>query len=353
VEIGVGLDRNLGFSVDEYREMAREAARLGYASVWTNSMRGRESNQMCSQFWAASAEVVAGGLQTGISVVPATFWTVPSLASAAATTGEITGGRFTLGVGSGDIHDLAQRRLLGLREVSPLALARDYLVTLRSILTGRETTYDGPTVQLDRFTLEFDAPHVPVILGALGPRMLRLAGEAADGVGLNWSPPAQTAWSRERIAEGAASVGRDPSEVKVIAYIRVSVDEDEDRARRAFMRALFRYAIVRPGVPKHLGYRGHFGRMGFDEALSALEERRDRRASLEELYDAMPVDLARQVGYFGPAAGAAAAFRRLSEGLDVALVRVVPARPTLASVFEIMAACQPAKVMQEARTAVD
>ena len=97
------------------------------------------------------------------------------------------------------------------------------------------------------------------------------------------------------------------------------------------MRALFRYAIVRPGVPKHLGYRGHFGRMGFDEALSELEERRDRGATLEELYDAMPVELARQVGYFGPAAGAAAAFRRLSEGLDVALVRVVPARPTLES----------------------
>ena len=96
------------------------------------------------------------GLQTGISVVPATFWTVPSLASAAATTAEITGGRFTLGVGSGDIHDLAQRRLLGLQDVSPLALARDYLATLRAMLAGQESTYDGPTVRLDRFKLEFD-----------------------------------------------------------------------------------------------------------------------------------------------------------------------------------------------------
>src|SRR5215212_4366637 len=115
VEIGVGLDRNLGFSVGEYRELSRVAARLGYASIWTNSMNGRESTQMCTQFWSASAEVVEGGLQTGISVVPATFWTVPSLASAAATTAEITDGRFTLGVGSGDVHDLSQRRLLGLQ----------------------------------------------------------------------------------------------------------------------------------------------------------------------------------------------------------------------------------------------
>ena len=344
MEIGVGLDRNLGFTVDEFRQLAREAARLGYASIWTNSMRGRESAQMCSQLWAASAEVVEGGLHTGISVVPATFWTVPSLASAAATTAEITGGRFTLGVGSGDIHDLAQRRLLGLQDASPLKLARDYLTSLRSILAGQPTTYDGPTVHLEQFKLEFGFPRTPVILGALGPKMLQLAGEAADGVGLNWCAAEQIAWSRAQIAEGAARVGRDPSEVKVIEYIRVSVDDDEDLCRRAYMKALFRYAIARPGVPKHLGYRGHFGRMGFDDALTELEERRDRGASLTELYDAMPTELAQHVGYFGPAAGAAKAFQRLSEGLDVALVRVVPARPTLESAVAVMEACRPALV---------
>ena len=235
--------------------------------------------------------------------------------------------------------------MLGLQEARPLALARDYLVTLRALLAGQEVTYDGPTVRLDRLKLEVNFPKTPVILGALGPRMLQLAGEAADGVGLNWCAPEQIAWSRQRIAEGAAKVGRDPREVKVIEYIRVSVDDDEDAARRAYMRALFRYAIARPGVPKHLGYRGHFGRMGFDEALSELEERRDRGASLEELYDAMPVDLARHVGYFGPAAGAAAAFRRLSEGLDVALVRVVLARPTVESAIAVMEACRPARVL--------
>src|SRR5687767_7987351 len=210
VEIGVGFDRNLPFSVDGFRELSRAAARLGYDSIWTNSMNGRESNQMCTQFWMASAEVVAGGLHTGISVVPATFWTVPSLASAAATTAEITGGRFTLGIGSGDVHDLTQRRLLGLQEARPLALARDYLVTLRALLAGQEVTYDGPTVRLHRLKLEVNAPRTPVILGALGPRMLQLAGEAADGVGLNWCAPEQIAWSRDRIAEGAALVGRDP-----------------------------------------------------------------------------------------------------------------------------------------------
>ncbi len=100
----------------------------------------------------------------------------------------------------------------------------------------------------------------------------------------------------------------------------------------------------RPGVSKALGYRGHFGRMGFDAALSDLEARRDRGAPESELINAFPVELARLVGYFGPASGAAAAFRRLAEGLDTAIVRVVPARPGLDAIHAVMDACQPSRL---------
>ena len=62
------------------------------------------------------------------------------------------------------------------------------------------------------------------------------------------------------------------------------------------------------------------------------------------MIDAFPVELARLVGYFGPASGAAAAFRRLAEGLDTAIVRVVAARPGLESITAVMEACQPAKL---------
>jgi hypothetical protein len=84
--------------------------------------------------------------------------------------------------------------------------------------------------------------------------------------------------------------------------------------------------------------------MGFDEALTELEERRDRGASEDELIDAFPLDLARLVGYFGSASGAAAAFRHLAEGLDTAILRVVAARPGLESIAAVMEACQPSKL---------
>jgi hypothetical protein len=122
------------------------------------------------------------------------------------------------------------------------------------------------------------------------------------------------------------------------------VDEDEDAARRALAAQVLAYAMARPGGSKEDGYRGHFGRMGFDAALTELEARRDAGAPREELVDALPGELILRVGYFGRAAGAAAHFRRLAEGLDTAIVRVVPARPGLDGVLATLDACRPERV---------
>ena len=292
--------------------------------------------------WTQAAEAAgATGFKTGISVVPVPIWAVPSLASVAATTGQLTGSRFSLGIGTGSITSPQYRESFGLPNHPPIALMRDYLVTLRALMAGERVDYTGRTVTLKGVQLDWtwERPHVPVMLGALGPQMLRLAGEAADGAALNWCTPEQIAWSRERVAEGARKAGRDPSEIQMVEYIRICVDEDEDAARRAFTRAVMGYALARPGARKDQGYRAHFARMGFDDALTDLEARRDGGAPNEEVVDAFPRDLLQMVGYFGTAAGAAEAFRRLAVGLDVALVRVVPARPGLAAVQNVIRAC--------------
>lgn len=345
MEIAVGLDRGLGLSWDQYRELGRLAARQGYRSVWTNASIGREATHICAQWSAATADLVPGGIGTGISVVPIGYWSVPALASCAATVGEISGGRFVLGIGSGALHSAQFRRSLGLPdELRPLGTMREWLVTLRALLAGETVEHEGRAVHLHGVALGAAPPKVPVALGALGPKMLALAGAAADGAALNWCTADQVAASREIVAEGARAAGRDPGEVSMIEYIRICVDEDEDLARRGLIRALMGYALAAPGANKSLGYRGHFGRMGFDQALTEVEERRDRGASLDELIEAFPVDLARQVGYFGPASGAAAGFARLAKGLDTAIVRVVAARPGEEAITAVMDACRPSEV---------
>ena len=90
-----------------------------------------------------------------------------------------------------------------------------------------------------------------------------------------------------------------------------------------------------------MGYRAHLERMGFAEALAKLDRMGDLGASPDQIVDAVPPELLHQVGYYGPPAGAAEAFRRIAEGLDVAVVRVVAASPGVRGVLATMRACQP------------
>ena len=343
MDYGVGLDASLRLTWAEEAHVSREAARLGYTSLWTPESGGYDGFHVCAHRWRATNDAHPGGLTTGIAVSPVALRSPLGLAMGSGTVSALTGGRFILGIGTGGLHQRAGREAHGARPVSPLALMRDYLTVLRGLLDGERVTHDGPAVTVRGLRLDVDPPpRTPVYLGALGPQMLRLAGERADGVALNWCTAEQVAWSRERIAEGAARAGRSPDDVKVVQYIRVCVDEDEDRARRAFVPAMLGYALGRRGATpaeQRQGYRGHFERMGFGDALARLEDMRDRGASRDDLVDAFPPELARRVGYFGPAAGAADAFRSLAAGLDVAIVRVVPARPGPSPVIDTMAAC--------------
>ena len=345
MEIGVGLDGTLGLSFEEEADLSCEAARLGYTGIWTPEGPGLDSFQVCAHRWNASRSVAAEGLNTGISVSPVALRTPVSLAMSAGTMSAMTGGRFILGIGAGGIYRASGRRQFGLPNVSSLDVMRDYLTTVRGLVAGEKVTHTGPSVELEGIRLGIrPAPRTPVLLGALGPGMLRLAGELTDGAALNWCTPGQIQWSRERMAEGAKAAGRDISRLKLVEYIRVCVDDDVDAAKRAFAKAALGYALGPPRSTargRALGYRGHFERMGFAGPLAELDRMRGSGASMDELAEAAPDEMLRQVGYYGPADGAAAAFRRLSEGLDIALVRVVAARPGVESTLAAMRACRP------------
>ena len=343
MEIGIGLDGTLGLSYEDQARLSAEAARLGYTSVWTPEGAGEDSFLVCAVRWAATREVLPGGLTTGIGVSPVGLRTPMGFAMSAGTMSKLTGGRFVLGIGAGGAYTPQYRRTWNVRGPSTLALMRDYLTTIRALLVGETVTYEGQSAALRGARLAIDPPpRTPVYLAALGPEMLRLGGELADGLSLNWCTAGQVAWSRERVAEGAARAGRDPASITIAEYIRVCVDEDVDVARRAFTRAVMGYALgFGPPGGRPQGYRAHFERMGFAADMARIDELRRRSAPQDEVIDAFPESLLRGVGYYGPAAGAAAAFRRIAEGLDTAIARVVAARPGIESVRAVMAACAP------------
>jgi alkanesulfonate monooxygenase SsuD/methylene tetrahydromethanopterin reductase-like flavin-dependent oxidoreductase (luciferase family) len=346
--IGVGLDARLDLPFEQLRAAAREAAGLGFQSLWTPAGAVPDSFHVCSA-WAQDTS-----LRTGISVVPAArMWTPLGLAAQAATLAQLSAGRFVLGVGTGGYGPKFWASV-GLPD-RPIAIMRQYVAQVRGLLAGQEVAA-GPIIaragtgsgapgwpQSASLGLGALSP-APVALAALGPQMLRLAGEVADGALLNWATPERIAVSRELVDAGAARTGREPGSVPMSMYIRVCIDDDVSAARRAFGTQVLGYAMGQPGLPQNEGYRGLFAQMGFDAELTELEQRRNRGAPMTELVDAAPDEMLRAVGYYGPAGPAPAAFARLSVGLDEAIVRVVGARPGLDPVIEAMAALTPSLI---------
>ena len=156
--------------------------------------------------------------------------------------------------------------------------------------------------------------------------MLRVAGELADGVALNWCSAGQVAWSRERVEAAARAAGRPVPQV--VEYIRTSVDPDAGLARRTLAEAALQYALG-PAA-----YRRHFERMGFGEELDRLEGGGDE-ASDELLHAA---------GAFGAPGEVRPQVERLAEGLDEAIVRVLVTRPgDAASALRVLEECAPGR----------
>ena len=350
--IGVGLDARLGLPFGQLRAAAREAARLGFESLWTPAGGVPDAFHVCAA-WSQDTS-----LRTGTSVVPAArMWTPLSLAAQAATLAQLSKGRFVLGLGTGG-YGPGFWASVGLPD-RPIAVMREYVTEVRGLLAGQQVTA-GPIVTragadpgapgwprsaslgLAAGTAAGAPEPAPVYLAALGPQMLRLAGEIADGALLNWATPERIAVSRERIDAGAARAGREPGAVPMTMYIRVCIDDDVAAARQAFGAQVLGYAMGQPGTPPGAGYRGLFAQMGFEAELTELEARRDRGVALPELVDAAPEEMLQAVGYYGPAAGAPAAFARLSAGLDEAIVRIITARPGLEPATQAMAALTPA-----------
>jgi alkanesulfonate monooxygenase SsuD/methylene tetrahydromethanopterin reductase-like flavin-dependent oxidoreductase (luciferase family) len=201
--------------------IARAAEVSGYSALFLPEITGRDTLVALGALAGETTDLLLG---TG--VVPMRARTPMLLAMAAATVQERSGGRLVLGLGTGDAARGALDELRGL------------VGTIRSLLRGEAVERRGGIAFL---ALRVAEPP-PVWIAALGPRAMRLAGAVADGVLLNWCPPERVAFARERIAEGAAEVGRDPSEIAVAVYVRSWVGEDEAQALPSLRIAAGEYA---------------------------------------------------------------------------------------------------------------
>jgi 5,10-methylenetetrahydromethanopterin reductase len=212
----IGLHLGTTGDLDQLRQEATAAR--GFDSAWTNQAPGG---------WDPLTVLTAVGdapAELGTAVVP-TYPRHPTvLAAEALTVQALTGGRFTLGIGPS--HKLAITDWLGIPYTSPARHTREYLEVLRPLLRGEHVTYKGEFFTVDT-ELAVTAPEPPVLIAALGPRMLEVVRDLADGTIALWVRPKTVAdYFVPRLGDGA----------RVAAVVSVAVTTDQDGVREAYAR---------------------------------------------------------------------------------------------------------------------
>ena len=217
---------------------ARFAEEIGFDGVWTY-----ENLYAAGAFATAGAAVAATSLiRVGIGTVSPFTRSPVILAMESGLLREISGGRFVLGLGASPA-DLVGR--LGIDPSKPLTTMREVLTLLRTLLAGRSATLDGERFQFRDVTLSLpmSAATLPIYLGAIGDRMLGLAGQLADGLILSVLCPLPfIERALERVAAGATAAGRDPGAIDAVAYVPFALRADAREARD----------LLRPGIAQNV-----------------------------------------------------------------------------------------------------
>lgn len=235
-------------SVAAVVEHARRAELDGFSSYWL-------AEHPSGGFDALTVLTVVGQSVTGMELGTAVIPTYPRhplvLAGQARTAASAMAAPLTLGIGLSHQPMLAA---LGLSDGKPIRHLRDYLSVLVPLLAEGKVDHEGPTISCRAALFAPAEPPVPVVVAALGPQMLRLAGARTDGTSLAW---VGVNTIRDHIvptiSEAAAAAGR--AAPRIIATLPVCVTDEPEKVRARISAAAAWYAELP-------SYRAMFEREG-------------------------------------------------------------------------------------------
>ena len=275
---GTGLVQRA--SIDAIVDHAGQAAADGFSSYWLAELP-------TGGFDALTVLCVVGQrvaeIELGTAVVP-TFPRHPmALAAQALTVRSAIGGRLTLGVGLSHEVMMAQ---LGIGFEKPIRHLREYLSILMPLLTDGKVSFQGEVISCKAEIFRAPEEPCPVLVAALGPQALRVAGARTHGTTLAWVGPRTV---REHIVpnlSAAAEAAGRPAP-RIVATLPVCVTDDAEAVVGLVAKGLAMYAQLP-------SYRAMFDREGVegpgDLALVGNEEQ--VRDKLEVLADAGVTDFA-------------------------------------------------------------
>ncbi|ABL80338.1 MULTISPECIES: LLM class flavin-dependent oxidoreductase [unclassified Nocardioides] len=239
----------------------------GYDAAFATQVNGADSMALM-----AAASVLTRDIEIGVGVSPIYLRTPTSMAQSAATLWDLSGGRIKLGLGSG--HRLVMQRWYGAAMERPVAEMREYVAIMRGVLDGE------PLKKADRWASDMPlvgiatAPEMPLLIGALSPAMLRLAGEVAQGVMVWLATPGYFEETViPHVREGRARIGKTLEGFDVVASIPVAVTDDPESVRRLYVRQIahnLRLPFYRAILERH-GYLDDLALINEVDAYEDLE----------------------------------------------------------------------------------
>jgi 5,10-methylenetetrahydromethanopterin reductase len=237
----VGLVLGSHLAPEQIASTARLGEELGFRELWlaedyffTGGISG-----------AGAALAATREIPVGLGIVSAMVRHPALLAMEVSTLARMHPGRVRPGIGLGVPSWVRQMHLMPRSRVGAM---RECVSALRRLLAGEELTEQGEYFSFNEVKLTYPPPDpVPVFMGIIGPKMLHLSGEIADGtIGSVMAGTRYLAWARERIAAGRAAAGRNGAAHPFAAFTMFSIDPDGERARAAIRPTMAFYLAADP-----------------------------------------------------------------------------------------------------------
>jgi F420-dependent oxidoreductase-like protein len=290
----------LGVSGEDQQQLAKEADRLGYDSIWAAEAYGSDAATVMA--WLATNTEKAK-IASGIFQMPAR--TPAMTAMTAATLDNISNGRMVLGLGISGPQVVEGWH--GQPFEKPIARTREYVAIVRKALARETLTYDGEFYALPRpggpgkalkLIIQPVQERIPIYIAAIGPKNTALAAEIAEGWLPTFFAPDHIDVFRPWLEEGAARAGRSASEIDIAPMTSIAIDDDIDRARD-LMRPFVALYIGGMGSREKNFYKELVTRYGYGEQAQKIQD-----LYLDHKYDeamaAIPAELIDKTALCGP-----------------------------------------------------